>query len=327
MATEQQQEQQNGQGGAGGSAALGTNGEAAPRVGQAYGTASRAPLFPQQPEAKQEQLDAAPSGGSETGTQPKPGRGPVTTANIPPGALKDRLDRARAQGAEPFYKLLGVKSEAEAKEKLAKLNAAGEEAEKRRLAEMGEVDRLKAELDAERQKSGALEARLAEYESQREHEAHEQVVVRVAGEQINPKALKVFRIDLAQHVKKLEQTNPELAEKFGERGIKRFTEKWLKENPEFAKSDVAPAPAAPPAASLARGAVPPAARPALPAPVRRPVTTGAPPRKNPAQPASTTGASPATMHGKTARPGQANSMSAAEVKEFARRNGVAYTPL
>lgn len=334
MGTEQEQQ---GAGAAGGSGAGagGTNIEA-PRAGQAYGTASRAPLFPAPPTAgTQQEPGVIPPGGDAAAAQipPRPGRGPVTTVGIPDAALKARLDRARAQGQEPFFRALGVKTEAEAKEKLAKLAMAEQEGEKRRLAELSEVERLKAELDAERQKNAALEQRLASHEQEREHEQHEQVVVRVAGEQVIPKALKIFRIDLAAHVKRLGETNPELAEKFNERGIKRFTDKWLRENPEFAKQ-AAPADAAagekpPVVVPPARGATPPTgARPAQPVPQRRALTTGIPPRKNPAPPVNAGGAAPpGTMNGKTARPGQPNSMSSAEVKQFAAQNGIRYNSM
>lgn len=313
-------EQQNGQdgGAAGGNAAPG--GEAA-RAGQAYGTASRAPLFSQQqqPEVKPEPGAAAPAG--EPGAAPKAGRGPVTTAGIPDAALKSRLDRAKAMGAEPFMKLLGAKSEAEAKDKLAKLSQLEQEGEKRRLAEMGEVERLKAELEAERQKNSLLEQQLAEHAHEREHEQHEQVVTRVASEAVDPDALPLFKMHLAQHVKKLAQTNPELAEKFGERSIKRFTEKWVQQHPKFAR--------APGGAEAAPGKVAPGAQApkAAPLPVRRPVTSGAPQRRNPAPVVQQGGAMPSMANGKTARPGQANTMSSAEVKAYAASKGINYNPV
>jgi hypothetical protein len=321
---EQEQGGQGGTGAAGGSGAGAGGGEEQRRPAQAFGTASRAPLFSQQQlEGEQEkQPGAAPPGGAP---DPKTGRGPVTTAGIPDAALKARLDRAKAQGAEPFFKMLGVKSEAEAKDKLAKLAQAGEEAEKRRLAEMSEIDRLKAENEGLRQELEVLRQQLAQREQEREHEQYDQVVMRVASEQLQPKALKYFRIDLAQHVKKLAETNPELAEKFGERGIKRFAERWVRENPEFA--------AAQPGTEQQKQA--PAARPSTTAPapkvatpvVRRPVTTGQPQRRNPAPPVNQGGAPAGTMNGKTARPGQANTMSPAEVKAFAAKNGINYTPM
>lgn len=330
MAVGAEQQEVNGQGAAGaagGAGAGGTNVEPA----RVIGTASRAPIF-QQPEGTQQEPGAAPAGAEPTGTQGAPkGRGPITTTGIPADALKTRLDRARAQGQEVFFKELGVKSEAEAREKLARLKTAEQEAEKRRLSELSEVERLKAELEAERQKNAALEAQLAEHAQEREHAQHEQTVVRAAGELIDPDALPLFRMHLAQHVKKLAETNPELAERFGSKGVERFAKKWVEKHPKFAKQVTTTTTAQPegakPTTTPTRSAPPaPGARPPQPV-VRRPVTTGAPQQKNPAPRVTTTQGAPVTANGKTARPGQPNSMTGPEVARFAAENGIHYRPI
>lgn len=292
----QEQEQQNGSDAAGGNAA---SGQQAPT--KVLGTATRTQLANTQQGAQEQQ---------QTTTQEQPrGRGPVSTAAIPPDALKVRLDRAKQQGQEVIFRELGVKTEAEAKAKIAELKNAGAEAEKRRLAEMSEVERLKAENATQAQRITQLEAMLAERDQERDHEQHEQMITRVAGESITPKAMRVFKFDLAQHVKKLAQSNPELAAKFGERGVRRFQEKWLKENPEFAVQ-------APTTTTTTQGAA---------APARRPVTTGVPVRKPGAPPV--TQANGALIGGKTMKPGQANSMSGQEVKAAAAKLGITYNPM
>lgn len=324
MGTEQQVQE-----GAGG-----VEGAPEKKPAQAFGTATREPVFPAGQQSSTQTQEQQPGTQQQPAAQQPRGRGPVTTATIPPDALKARLERAAEQGRAPFLKALGVKSEAEAQEKLAKLKAAEEESEKRRLAEMSEVEALKTQLAAKDQRIAELEAQLASHEQEREHEQQEQTVARVAGEQVMPKALKLFRLDLAAHIKKLAQTNPDLAERFGERGIRRFMEKWLKDNPEFARAATQEetAPQAPAAGARTQGS-PPARPGAAPAgktpvaPVRKPVTTGVPQRKNPAVQVGTQPGSPAGMNGKTARPGQPNSMSPVEVKAFAAKHGVNYSPM
>lgn len=301
---EQEQQNANGNDAAGGNAASGQQTPA-----KVFGTATRTALANTQ-QGTQEQQQAT------TQEQPR-GRGPVSTATIPPDALKVRLDRAKQQGQEVLFRELGVKTEAEAKAKLAELKNAGAEAEKRRLAEMSEVERLKAENATQAQRIVQLEAMLTERDQEREHEQHEQMITRVAGESITPKAMRVFKFDLAQHVKKLAQSNPELAAKFGERGVRRFQEKWLKENPEFAVQ-----------ASTTTTTTQAAAKTTTntqAAPTRRPVTTGVPVRRPGTPPVNQ--ANGALIGGKTMKPGQANSMSSQEVKAAAAKLGITYNPM
>lgn len=283
------------------------------------GTATRQPVFGQQQGQESSGQTGGQDGvGSSTQTAPVKGRQTVT---LPPGALDDRLNRAKASAVAPWLKELGAKDEAEAKQKLAELKKAGEEREKQRLAEMSEIERYKTELQTAQARIAELEAMIAQHEEAKEHEQHEQVIGRVAGEVLAPKALRLFKLDLAQHVKKLHASNPELAEKFGERGIRRFADKWLKENPEFAKpSDTTQTTTADkPTTSAAKPA------PTQTAPVRRPVTTGAPQRR-PAPPQVQAG--DGLVNGKTLRPGQPNSMSSQEVAAHVKRTmGINYRPM
>jgi hypothetical protein len=322
-----QEEQQQQEGASGGNGAP-ANQE--PTRGQALGTSTRTPVFPGAPGTQQDTNTQSQS--AATGQPAPKGRGPVSTSQIPDDALKSRLDRARAQGQDGVFRLLGVKTEAEAKAKLDSLTKAGTEAEQRRLAELSEVERLKAEGVAKDRRIAELEAQLAEHNERHEHEQHDQVITRVAGEVLTPKAMRLYKLDLAQHVKKLHATNPELAEKFGERGIRRFTDKWIKDNPEFAKATTEAAPAAAPIVPAAKTGVRPAAAPAArqgqPLPVRRPVSNGAPARQGqPLPAASGAGGAPGMLNGKTVRPGQPNSMTSAEVKAFAARRGIGYQPI
>lgn len=305
---EQEQQNANGTDAAGGNAA---SGQQAPA--KVFGTATRTQLANTQ-QGTQEQ--------PQTTTQEQPrGRGPVSAAAIPADALKVRLDRAKQQGQEVLFRELGVKTEAEAKAKLAELKNAGAEAEKRRLAEMSEIERLKAENATQAQRIAQLEAMLVERDQERDHEQHEQMIGRVAGESITPKAMRVFKFDLAQHVKKLAGSNPDLAAKFGERGVRRFLEKWVKENPEFAVQAQT---------TTTQGSAKPTttntqAKPPQTAPTRRPVTTGVPVRKPGAPPVNQ--ANGALIGGKTMKPGQANSMSGQEVKAAAAKLGITYNPM
>lgn len=305
---EQEQQNANGNDAAGGNAA--SNQQAPAKV---FGTATRTALANTQQGTQEQQ---------QTTTQEAPrGRGPVSAAAIPADALKVRLDRAKQQGQEVLFRELGVKTEAEAKAKLAELKNAGAEAEKRRLAEMSEVERLKAENATQAQRIAQLEAMLVERDQERDHEQHEQMIGRVAGESITPKAMRVFKFDLAQHVKKLAGSNPDLAAKFGERGVRRFLEKWVKENPEFAVQAQT---------TTTQGSAKPTttntqAKPPQTAPTRRPVTTGVPVRKPGAPPVNQ--ANGALIGGKTMKPGQANSMSGQEVKAAAAKLGITYNPM
>ena len=306
---EQEQQNANGNDAAGGNAA---SGQQAPA--KVFGTATRTALANTQ-QGTQEQQQAT--------TQEAPrGRGPVSAAAIPADALKVRLDRAKQQGQEVLFRELGVKTEAEAKAKLAELKNAGAEAEKRRLAEMSEVERLKAENTAKDQRIAQLESMLAERDQEREHEQHEQMVARIAGESISPKALPLFKLHLAQHVKKLAASNPDLAAKFGERGVRRFQEKWVKENPEFAVQAQTTTTTTQAAAKTTTNTQ---VKSTQAAPTRRPVTTGVPVRKPGAAPL--TQANGALIGGKTMKPGQANSMSGQEVKAAAAKLGITYNPM
>lgn len=305
---EQEQQNTNGNDAAGGNAA--SNQQAPAKV---FGTATRTALANTQ-QGTQEQQQA-------TTQEAQRGRGPVSAAAIPADALKVRLDRAKQQGQEVLFRELGVKTEAEAKAKLAELKNAGAEAEKRRLAEMSEIERLKAENATQAQRIAQLEAMLVERDQERDHEQHEQMIGRVAGESITPKAMRVFKFDLAQHVKKLAGSNPDLAAKFGERGVRRFLEKWVKENPEFAVQAQT---------TTTQGSAKPTttntqAKPPQTAPTRRPVTTGVPVRKPGAAPV--TQANGSLIGGKTMKPGQANSMSSQEVKAAAAKLGITYNPM
>lgn len=263
-----------------------------------------------------------PSGSQGAGGQPAKGgeggqpRQPTTVDDLGgegSETLKARLER---EHRKLYRELLGTENPEEAKKKLEEMKALDKRLEeqnerlkkyeaaeeKRKREQMTEEQKLKADLERQRKEAEEWKKRFEEQKTEILYQRQDTTITSIAQEYVDPKLLKYAKRELAEHTTSLPKDK--LA-KFGERDIKRFFEKFVKDNPHFAKKAETPAE--------------PKKEEEPKPPVRKPITTGPKPEKAPAKPASRTDDG---TGGKTFRPGQPNSMSKAEVREAARKQGI-----
>lgn len=225
-----------------------------------------------------------------------------TTSDLSPEVLKVRLDQERERGArkaqDSLFEQYGVRSKEELDAKLARLaqldesdkKRAAEEDEKKR-ASMTSEEKLRAENVALRDRIKELEAQLSQAQGKVASMRQGQTVRQQAADLIDPDMLDAAELKFAAHIRELR-----------ERGETARVSKYEKpgEIREYFRDLAARVP------KFARGALPPAPAAGTKAPLRRPITTGAPPR-------AAAGASPAkitaTPGGKTLRPGSKDTMS------------------
>jgi hypothetical protein len=265
-----------------------------------------------------------PPGG---GAPPRPARpGP----EIPPVPLAERLKRAgkTAASAEErrWSSALGSNDPTKVAERLKKLEDLEKAEAERQQATMSEIQRAQAERDAEKARADQLAEQLRDATETAAYQRQDQQLRELASEHVSTPAVRFARHEWASYVASLPDDEQE---KLTSRDAKKWFKQFAVDNPQFAKSAAPPdvggaPPPPPPPAAPARGGAP--RRPAPPpGVVRRPATTGAPPaKKDPAAGAQNPGNDSSVDGGKTARPGQRNSMSPAEVREFAAKHGVKY---
>lgn len=219
-------------------------------------------------------------------------------------ALKVRIERAQRQLSREIAE---TDDPAEAKRKVAewraneaKLQAAEEELkkyrdgdEKRKRAAMTEQQRIEADLKRAREENERLRTQLVEKETAIAHAQQNSSIDGVAKGLIDETWMEYAKYELAKHVKGLDKRQ---LERFGERDVRRFFEKLIKEKPQFKRQEPAP-----------------------PEVVRKPINAGAPAPAPKPKPRTD---SPGEVGGKTFKPGQSNSMSRSEVREQARKMGV-----
>lgn len=112
-------------------------------------------------------------------TQPEQSAEQVETLTFTPSALSARLERAQQKALTDFIKSVGF-------EKPDEFNSFIEDAKKRQQAEMSDTERVKAELEAERQKTAkAIEA--AERAEARRIEAIRNAAILTAAQAANAK--------------------------------------------------------------------------------------------------------------------------------------------
>lgn len=265
-----------------------------------------------------------PPGG---GAPPRPAR---PDPQIPPVPLAERLKRAgkTAASAEArrWTQTLGVDDPSKVKERLDRLDALEKAEVERQQATMSEIQRAQALAEQEKQRADGLEAQLRDATETAAYQRQDQQLRELASEHVSAPAVRFARHEWASYVASLPDDEQE---KLTSRDAKKWFKQFAVDNPQFAKSAAPPdaggaPPPPPPPAAPARGGAP--RRPAPPpGVVRRPATTGAPPaKKDPAAGAQNPGNDSSVDGGKTARPGQRNSMSPAEVREFAAKHGVKY---
>jgi hypothetical protein len=174
------------------------------------------------------------------------------------------------------------------------------DAEKRRLADLTEIDRQKEIARLANERATQAEERTAEVEERQQYAEVDGQLKTVATEYIEPKFWRHVKTDLSSHIagKWTAEQLETVSEADQEKATREFFADYVKENPEYAKKGTA-APVVP-KVPLTNGAANPA---------------GGQDEKPP--PLVTTG----KFAGKTAKPGHPNSMTNAEFREWKKEQG------
>ena len=251
----------------------------------------------------------APAASPETPAT-APARTPVARPAMPDEALRARLERARKQERENILKSIGVDSPEKVKADLEELKHLREESEKSNREKMTREQQLQSDLEKERTRYAELEAKFKEESTSRVYEKQDAKINDIASKYIATTGIKLksARREFAEYVESLPKS---AVARMGEKDIEKWFAKFAKENPEFAKPSDEPAPEAPKAAPKTP-----------PAPVRKPAGASTPVKKSQPAPASPSQDPSMSPQGKTLRPGQANSMSKAELKAELQRRGI-----
>jgi hypothetical protein len=212
------------------------------------------------------------------------------------GRAKTSAQREAQQQHQAFLQeQFGTTNADEIKAIVAAHKAAADDAEKRRIAEMSALEQAQSELERERAARADWESKYQEATTAMLYEKQNAIVNGIATKHVEPRYLKFARRELAEHLREI---GPDAAKAYSEKELDRFFAKTLlKEFPEWAIS-----------------------KPTPPAPKKLPITNGPSPNRD--KPSPNGGGNGAT--GKTARPGQPNSMTAAEVRDHARKLGFSY---
>lgn len=220
-------------------------------------------------------------------------------------ALQQRVERgSRASMREHF----GTDDPATIKAQLDEAKRLKQEEDTRRRASLDEATRLREDVSRATQRAEEAEGRLAELEEQQVLSEHNTAIQSVANEFLKPKYYKVAATELADYLSSEYTPDQldEMRESEREGVVRGFFEKFAKENPELAKEA--------PAATTTTN---------TPA-VKVPLTTGS---ANPVGGGADGGKPGAVITsgpfaGKTAKPGQANSMTAAEFAQWKKSKGL-----
>lgn len=268
-----------------------------------------APAEPVVPSPAPGQPPAPPSQASRP-IVPRPA---VPAAALSGDTLKARLEQQK----RATLRELGIddperwKAEQAAKDKrLAEFQQREEEAKR---ASMTELDRLRADLDAEKAARLAAESKAQEAEEARVAQERDVVVREVASRHIDPEFYELAALELRRYCQELARTAPKKLERMTDADIDAFFADLAKRRPRLAP---APAEGTDPKNGTSRAVA--ARRPAILPPRTRPAG-GAPIRQPPAAQAKQ---GPAGIPaGKTLRPGLPNSMTKAEVDAYLRASG------
>lgn len=198
-------------------------------------------------------------------------------------ALGKRLDRHTKKELRERF---GTDDVEKIKADLAELKTLREERENKRRAELSENERLKEDLAKEKKAREEAEARAQRTVDAQTFAEYDRDATSTLSELVAPKHVKRALRELKEHILTLDDADLKKPKKVFEQWAKEF----VKENPEFAK----PSPEEPKKIKLSTGADPNAKR-----------------EKGDAQ-----------LAHKTAKPGQANSMSKAEYAQYKRERGL-----
>ena len=270
-----------------------------------------------------------PATPAQTGvTAPSPRGGTVTIPDIP---FRERIKRAGKTAVDAEYskieRLLGTRDLNQLSERMKKLQDLEAKEEEARRAAMNEIQRAQAERDEERALRAKLEADLREAQEEAAFQKQDAELTEIARQHVADDAVRYALHEWARYMKSLPEPQKAIQ---SVRDAKRWIEKFAKDHPKYAKETGSnPEPSTATAPSTApRNAPAPTPRSTPRGPqgaMPRPISNGAPPSRKepPPRPASSNDGG-LDVNGKTVKPGRANSMSSAEVIEFARSKGIRY---
>lgn len=245
-------------------------------------------------------------------------------SGLPGETLAARLDRERRKILRDLDIDDPAKFKAQREAERAELARLKEQEEAGKRAQMSELQRVQADLDAERKAREAAEAKARDLEEVAIAHEQEAAVRGAALRHVDPEMYDYARTDFQRHIRELERRDPKKLAAMSEDDIEKFFKDLVKKKPRLAPLPAAEqtAEAKKPAASARPGTPPPAA--ARPAPrastlARRPAAGSPPLRQPPAPPAKP--ANPGGSNGKTVKPGLPNSMSSEELKAHLRQQG------
>jgi len=211
---------------------------------------------------------------------------------MPVKAFESRLRRASKKSLEEAF---GTSDVTAIKKQLARAKELEAKQEEATRAQMSELERIKADLKARDEKLQETTSQLEQLRAEREFERTDSVVMSTAAKYIDPQYADVAAIKFGQYVR--DELTEKEASRLTTKDIAGWFEDYAKEHPALA-------------AKKPREPKEPEAR-------REPLNNGAPERKPAPKPDTTTGS-------KTAKLGQANSMTDAEWQEFKKKNGFSY---
>lgn len=212
--------------------------------------------------------------------------------NIPVKAFESRLRRASKRALEEAF---GTTDVASIKKKLARAAELESKQEEATRAQMSELERLRADLKAKDEKLTEASTQLETIRSEREFERTDSVVMTTATKYVDPKYAGVAAIQFGQYVR--DELDDKEAKAMTTKDMAAWFEEYAKENPALAVK----APKAPKEEPAAR---------------REPLNNGAPERKPSPRPDA--------QGSKTAKLGQANSMTSEEWAAYKKQHGISY---
>lgn len=264
-----------------------------PVRGTSTGESFSAPAVPAEPAAPAAPAAAAPASPAPVAPAAGAGAPPKRVHTLDDAALADRLARAKRQGLIDSF---GTDDTAAIKAKLAKAEALEAEAEQRKREQMTEVERLKHDLAAEKQRSLRAQAEVSTIRERQMVQEQQSVVERIASRHVAPAYVQDAAFLFAKHLR--DNVQPADLARYTDKDIAKWFQTFASRRPAFAAS----------AQTRTK--------------VRAPVGSPAPaPRPN--APASALNAPPGGG-GRTIRPGQPNSMTREEARAEARKNGYSW---
>lgn len=224
---------------------------------------------------------------------------------ITPAAFNERVQRARENERKRLLEELGIDDPAKARAALAEHAQLKQQSEERRRAEMSEVERYKADLEAARAEAAQAREEASQARSQVDYEKRDSLIRQTAGKYVDDRFVRTARVEFKAYVESL---SPSQQSKLTDQQMEIWMRKFARENPDFARK----------AGDTAKPS---------PTPVeKKPLTNGATPRRTTrpgegaSQPANASASNPSGKH--------ARDMDSKELTQLARESGLkSYKPM